>query len=168
MSNEPLLPVPHPLAADDLWSQVRQTVQYNVNQTMVQSYWQVGQLIVQDEQVGRSRAIYGAKTLQLFAQRLAQEFGKGFSAANLRNFRQLYQTFTLDDIRYTPCSELSCSHLRRLMRVADAKARQWYAAEAVHETWKPSWPVTGPSSKTARKTSNDSFSISYKKIAESA
>ncbi|MDD2713020.1 MAG: PDDEXK nuclease domain-containing protein [Simplicispira sp.] len=127
---------------ESLWSQVRgvllqarQTAQRNVNQVMVQSYWHVGQIIVQDEQAGRERATYGAKTLQLLAQRLTQEFGKGFSLANLRNFRQFYQTFALDEIRYMPCSELSWSHFRLLMRVQDPAARQWYAREAASQTW---------------------------------
>ena len=141
--------LPHTTTTEDvpthlpsLWAQVRdvllqarQTAQRSVNQVMVQSYWHVGQLIVQDEQAGRERATYGAKTLQLLAQQLTQEFGKGFSPANLRNFRQFYQTFTLDDIRYTPCSELSWSHFRLLMRVPDPVARQWYAREAASQTW---------------------------------
>lgn len=131
---------PGPLAA--LYAQVRavlaqarQVAQRNVNQVMVQSYWQVGQIIVEHEQAGQTRAAYGARVLQEVASRLSAEFGKGFSVANLRNFRQFYQTFTLDEIRYTPCSELSWSHFRMLMRVPDPTARQWYAVEAVSQTW---------------------------------
>lgn len=131
---------PGPLAA--LYAQVRavlaqarQVAQRNVHQVMVQSYWQVGQIIVEHEQAGRARAAYGARVLQEVASRLSAEFGKGFSVANLRNFRQFYQTFTLDEIRYTPCSELSWSHFRMLMRVPDPTARQWYALEAVSQTW---------------------------------
>ena len=131
---------PGPLAA--LYAQVRavlaqarQVAQCHVNKVMVQSYWQVGQIIVEHEQAGQARAAYGARVLQEVASRLSAEFGKGFSVANLRNFRQFYQTFTLDEIRYTPCSELSWSHFRMLMRVPDPTARQWYALEAVSQTW---------------------------------
>ena len=107
----------------------------DVYKRQVQSYWQVGQIIVEHEQAGQARAAYGARVLQEVASRLSAEFGKGFSVANLRNFRQFYQTFTLDEIRYTPCSELSWSHFRMLMRVPDPTARQWYALEAVSQTW---------------------------------
>lgn len=92
-------------------------------------------MIVEHEQGGEDRAAYGAQTLQTLAQRLSTEFGRGFSLANLRNFRQFFLTFTENEIRYTPCSELGWSHFRLLMRVPDPAARQWYAAEAVSQTW---------------------------------
>lgn len=138
------LPVPTTEAAgtDTLYAQIldfltqaRTHAKRSVNQTMVQAYWQVGRLIVENEQAGQARAAYGSKTLQTLAQRLSAELGKGFSLANLRNFRQFYLTFTEDDIRYPASSELSWTHYRVLMRVADPVARQWYAREAVSQTW---------------------------------
>ncbi|MDD5056702.1 MAG: DUF1016 N-terminal domain-containing protein [Sideroxydans sp.] len=84
-------------------TQVRQTV----NTTMVQTYWQIGRLIVEDEQGGERRAEYGKRVLPELAKRLSAEFGKGFSLPNLRNFRQFYLNFSLDEIRYTARSELS-------------------------------------------------------------
>lgn len=116
-------------------AQARQQVYRNVNQAMVRAYWQVGQLIVQHEQAGQARAAYGTRQLEELAQRLTQEFGTGFSASNLRNFRQFFQVYTLAEICDTPCSELSWSHLRLLMRLADSAARRWYAAEALAQTW---------------------------------
>jgi len=116
-------------------AQARQQTRRSVNQVMVQAYWQVGRLIVEHEQAGAARAAYGAKVLQALAERLAAEFGIGFSASNLRNFRQFFQTFAQDEICDTPCSELSWSHFRQLMRVADPAARAWYAAEATNQTW---------------------------------
>ena len=115
--------------------QARQRAQRSVNQVMVQAYWQIGQLIVQHEQGWQERAVYGAKTLQKLAKRLQIEFGKGFSVPNLRNFRQFYQTFTEDEIRYSTSSDLSWTHFRVLMRISDPAARQWYAREAVAQTW---------------------------------
>ncbi|WP_233202456.1 DUF1016 N-terminal domain-containing protein [Limnohabitans sp. JirII-31] len=115
--------------------QARQRAKRSVNQVMVQAYWQIGQLIVQHEQGGQERAVYGAKTLQRLAKRLQIEFGKGFSLPNLRNFRQFYQTFTEDEIRYSTSSDLSWTHFRVLMRISDPAARQWYAREAVAQTW---------------------------------
>ena len=84
----------------DILQQARQQTRRSINQAMAQAYWQVGKLIVKHEheheqggQGGQDRAVYGAKTLQGLAQKLSSEFGKGFSAANLRNFRQFYSTY---------------------------------------------------------------------------
>ena len=99
------------------------------------AYWQVGQLIVQHEQAGQARAAYGARVLEELASRLTSEFGKGFAVQGLRNFRQHYLTVPDEQIRSTPCSELTWSHLKALMRVQFAEARTWYASEALANTW---------------------------------
>ncbi|WP_110399802.1 PDDEXK nuclease domain-containing protein [Sphaerotilus hippei] len=116
-------------------SQARQQVRRQINQAMVQAYWQVGRLIVEHEQAGQSRAAYGEQVLAQLAERLSAEFGPGFAVQSLRNYRQLYLTLPDDEIRSTPWSELGWSHLRALMRVADPAARQWYARESVSQTW---------------------------------
>ena len=112
-------------------TQVRQTV----NSAMVQTYWQIGRLIVEGEQGGDRRAAYGKGVLADLAARLTAEFGDGFKLSNLRNFRQFHLTFTCAEIRHTVCSELSWSHLRLLMRVEELTARTWYATEAVTQGW---------------------------------
>lgn len=112
-------------------TQVRQTV----NTAMVQSYWQIGRLIVEDEQGGEKRAEYGKRVLQELSRRLTAEFGQGFTLANLRNFRQFFLNFSIEEIRYTACSELSWSHFRCLMRVENKAARTWYTNEAADQGW---------------------------------
>jgi len=115
--------------------QARQRAQRSVNQVMVQAYWQIGQLIVQHEQGGQERATYGTRLLTNLAERLTADFGKGFAVQSLRNYRQFYLTFPDTEIRSTPWSELGWSHIKTLMRVSDPVARQWYAREAVAQTW---------------------------------
>ena len=119
----------------DVLRQARQQAKRSVNQTMVLAYWQVGKLIVEHEQGGEDRAVYGAQTLTTLAQRLTAEFGSGFAVQSLRNYRQFYLTFPTDEIRSTPWSELGWSHIKTIMRVPDPAARQWYALEAVSQTW---------------------------------
>lgn len=109
-------------------TQVRQTV----NTTMVQAYWQIGRLIVEDEQGGAKRAEYGKRVLPDLAKRLSAEFGRGFSAPSLWNYRQFHLEFP---ILSTAWRELSWSHFRMLLRVKDAQARTWYANEAVTQGW---------------------------------
>jgi len=109
-------------------SQVRQTV----NTTMVQAYWQIGRLIVENEQGGHVRAEYGKRVLPDLAKRLSSEFGKGFSAPSLWSYRQFHLEFP---ILSTVWRELSWSHFRMLLRVKETQARTWYANEAVSQGW---------------------------------
>ena len=81
--------------------QVLETARRNaykaVNFAMVQAYWQIGRLIVEDEQTGEARAEYGKKVLEELARRLTADFGKGFDARELRKMRQFYLQFQKGD-----------------------------------------------------------------------
>ena len=105
----------------------RQQVLRAVDMVQVQTCWEIGRHIVEFEQGGEVRAAYGKKLLPRLAENLTQEFGKGFDDRNLRNMRAFYQAFPIWNAVRT---ELSWTHYRTLLRVADAKARVWYANEA--------------------------------------
>ena len=109
-------------------TQVRQTV----NTAMVQTYWHIGRMIVEDEQGGQKRAVYGKQVLQELARKLSDEFGAGFDVSNLRNMRQFFQSFP---IRETLSPELSWSAYLSLMRIENPQARAWYAQEAAQQGW---------------------------------
>jgi len=112
--------------------QARQHVRQAVNTAMVESYWQIGRMIVEHEQQGNSRAEYGQQQLAQLSQQLTERLGRGFDVGNLRNMRQFYLTFPIHDaVR----SELSWTHYRSLMRVNQPDARQWYLQEAIHHSW---------------------------------
>lgn len=78
-----------------LLQESRARVARAVNTSIITTYWQIGQYIVEFEQHGADRAKYGASLLQTLASDLTQQFGKGFSYRNLNLFRQLYQTFPI-------------------------------------------------------------------------
>lgn len=109
-------------------AQVRQTV----NTAMVQTYWHIGRMIVEDEQGGQKRAAYGKKVLPELAKRLSEEFGSGFSAPSLWNYRQFYLCFPiLSAVR----RELTWTHYKSLLRIENLTAREWYAQEAAQQGW---------------------------------
>ena len=110
----------------------RQHLQQTVNTTMVQTYWNIGRLIVEDEQKGKERAEYGKKQLEEIADTLTQEFGKGFNTRNLRNMRQFYKTFP---IWQSVNAKLSWTHYVRLMRIENKEAREWYITESIENNW---------------------------------
>ena len=106
-----------------------------VNTAMVEAYWLIGKRIVEEEQNGEPRAKYGKKLLENLSRSLGNDFGKGFSYANLRNFRQFYLTYPDQEICYTVCSKLSWSHNRLIMRIDSHKARDYYLREAAEQQW---------------------------------
>lgn len=110
----------------------RQRAYTAINFAMVESYWLIGQKIVENELRGASRAEYGKGVLKELAERLTVEFGKGFDERELRKMRQFYQMF---QIRDTLRPELTWSHYRRLLSVENDLARLWYMNEAADSVW---------------------------------
>lgn len=133
-----------------------------VNNETVMAYWLIGREIVLELQGGEERAKYGQAVIADLSRRLTARYGSGFSAANLKNFRQFYVTFSdrQPQIGYPPGSEsgelsgtalvhqpegsespsgfhpnLSWSHYRALMRVDKPAARRFYEAEAARSNW---------------------------------
>lgn len=69
-------------------SQARQKAYSAINSAMVEAYWLIGMRIVEEEQGGKDRAMYGKEVIKNLSIELTQEFGKGFTDRNIRNFRQ--------------------------------------------------------------------------------
>ncbi|MBU1168595.1 MAG: DUF1016 family protein [Proteobacteria bacterium] len=116
----------------DILTRARQRAWQSVNHEMVCCYWEIGRVLVKDEQNGEARAAYGKGLLIDLANNLTSEFGKGFDERNLRNMRSFYQTYP---IRNALRSELSWTHYRILLRVEKPEARAFYEQEAINSRW---------------------------------
>ena len=100
---------------------------------MVETYWNIGRRIVEQEQQGRERANYGDYLIVNLSRHLTDTFGKGFSEANLQNMRLFYITFPQFP---TQCvGNLSWTNIRTIMRINNAKERNYYLKEASAEKW---------------------------------
>ena len=110
----------------------RQRAYTAINFAMVESYWLIGQQIVEHEQQGEARATYGAGVLKELSERLTKEFDKGFDESNLRYMRLFYRSFPIRD---TLRHELTWSHYRRLLSIENEPARLWYMNEAADSAW---------------------------------
>jgi len=85
-----------------------------VNTKMVVCYWQIGQLIIKEEQRGKTLAVYGKGLIKELSIKLSTEFGRGFDKPNLWNMRAFFFCFPkIDALR----RELSWTHYRLLLRV---------------------------------------------------
>ena len=109
----------------------RNKVYQTANFAMVEAYWNIGKSII-EEQGGNEKAEYGTGLLKELSKQMTQDFGKGFTVANLKNMRQFYLTFPNG---YALRSELSWTHYRLLMRVENENAREFYMQEAVKSQW---------------------------------
>ena len=116
----------------DVLIEARNRAYRAINSTMVTAYWNIGKLIVEDEQKGNKKANYGQKLLENLSISLSQEFGKGFDPTNLSTMRKFYLTFPiLDALR----QELNWTHYRLLLRVDNDTARDFYLNECVEAHW---------------------------------
>ena len=116
-------------------AQARGKARSAVNAAMVEAYWLIGQRIVQEEQRGQHKAQYGTRLMEDLSVALTADFGKGFSYANLYNFRQFYRVFPDQQILYTLCRELSWSHVRLIIRTDSQQAIEYYCNETRAQNW---------------------------------
>lgn len=82
--------------------QARKNVVRAVNSNMVLAYWLIGREIVEEVQKGSNRAEYGKKIIRELSVNLNKKYGKGFSPANLANFKQFYLVFNNKEINFYP------------------------------------------------------------------
>lgn len=117
-----------------LLCQARKSVVQTVNKTMVYTYFEIGRMIVEEEQNGNERAEYGKQILKELSKRLNTEFEKGFSQRNLEQMRQFYLIYSKTQ---TPSAEfnLSWSHYLKLMRIDNEDERRYYQIEASENNW---------------------------------
>ena len=103
-----------------------------VYKTILITYWQIGQFIVEYEQKGHPKAPYGLQLLAKLAKDLTSMHGKGFSRPNLNNMRLLY-------VRYPICQtlsdKLSWSHYIELIPIEHDLERLFYEKQAINERW---------------------------------
>ncbi|GHT77613.1 hypothetical protein AGMMS50262_19080 [Bacteroidia bacterium] len=115
----------------DLILNARKLVYNTANFVMVETYWQIGKKIV-EEQGGETYSKYGENLLHDVSKRLTAEFGKGFGYVNLTNMRKFYLQFSNV---YALRKELNWTHYRSLIRVENPKAREVYMNEAADNSW---------------------------------
>lgn len=109
--------------------QGRRQAYISINASMIQTYWNVGRRIVEEEQHGKERAEYGTGMLKNIALELMPEFGDNFTDRRLRDYRQFYLSFSDLEIWHSCVPNLTWTHIRHLLRVDDAQARLWYMKE---------------------------------------
>ncbi|MFH0927264.1 MAG: DUF1016 N-terminal domain-containing protein, partial [Candidatus Micrarchaeota archaeon] len=103
-----------------------------VNTAMARAYWQIGRVIVEEEQKGKGRAEYGKKLIENLSSRLRAEFGNAINERNLWHMKNFYLTFPkMNALR----SELTWTHYRLLLREENKPSRDFYINECINSRW---------------------------------
>ena len=115
-----------------LMDQARNKMSREVNNILIQTYWEIGRIIVEDEQGNSDRAEYGKKLIADLSKRLTKEYGKGFSKSNLFNMRNFYLSFP---IFQTVSGKLRWSLFCEFLSLSDENKRSFYEKETVQANW---------------------------------
>lgn len=117
----------------------REQVVKSANQAMVFAYFEIGKIIVTEEQQGKKRAEYSKKTIKQLSEKLINEYGKGFSMRNLEQMRKFYLTYSKTQTPsaefQTPNFQLSWSHYIILARIKKEAERKFYEIESQSNNW---------------------------------
>ena len=118
----------------NLLNEARKSIVQTVNKTMVYTYFEIGKMIIEEEQNGQERAEYGKKLIKDLSKKLKSEFGKGFSQRNLEQMRKFYLIYSKTQTLSAEFN-LSWSHYLKLMRIGNEDERKYYEIEAYSNNW---------------------------------
>jgi predicted nuclease of restriction endonuclease-like (RecB) superfamily len=103
-----------------------------VNIALMEANWEIGRYIVEYEQHGDAKAVYGTKLLERLSRDLTHLHGIGFSLSNIKRMRQLYSLYP---ISAKPSHQLSWSHYVELLKIDNPLERNFYEKQAILEHW---------------------------------
>ena len=115
-----------------LMDSARNKVANEINSILLQTYWEIGRIIVEDEQGHLERAEYGKELINDLSRQLTKEYGRGFSRSNLQNMRNLYLSYP---ICQTLSGKLTWSHYCELLSISDERKRSFYEQESINANW---------------------------------
>ncbi len=117
---------------NSIYQEGRKQATIAVNSHLVQTYWLIGQYIIEFEQQGRATAIYGKQLLPQLSKDLSHTLGKGFSRSNLNRMRQFYLAYPK---RAELPHNLSWTHFVELLKIEDSLERSFYEKQTLLERW---------------------------------
>jgi predicted nuclease of restriction endonuclease-like (RecB) superfamily len=108
-----------------------------VNVVLVYCNWLIGYRIVEEILNDNERAGYGSQVIKKLFKELTKLYGKGFDKGTLCRCYRFYNLFPeiVSTVWQQSGNVLSWSHYRILIQVEDKVAREWYANEALNESW---------------------------------
>lgn len=116
----------------ELVNQARINLVQKINKSIVYVYWNIGKIIVSNENEYNNRLEYGQEVLKGLSKELTKYLGKGYSISNLKYMRVFYKTYPkLEELN----EKLTWSHYLELMIIKDKNKRNFYEKECINENW---------------------------------
>ncbi len=132
MSNDLAIPCNMISEIREIMRTARNHAAQQVNSELLAAYWNIGRVIVENEQKNSERAEYGKETLRQLSRTLTKEFGKGFSLSNIYNMRQFYIEYP---IFQSVTGKLTWTHYCERMTISDPDRRSFYEKECERSGW---------------------------------
>lgn len=127
-----------------LIEEARQKTVRQINTIITQTYWEIGRLIVKEEQKGERRAKYGEEIIKRLSRDLTKQFRRGFTERNIWWMRQFYliypklyalRTESKKEKSHALRDQLAWTHFRILLGIKYPLNRQFYEIETVRNNW---------------------------------
>ena len=119
----------------DTYKSGQKNATISVNSHLVQTYWEIGQYIVEFEQKGKLRAGYGKTLLKRLSKDLSLEHGKGFSLSNVYLMRQFFLLYPKFQTLSGEFNKFSWSLFCELIPIEDNLERKFYQNQCKIENW---------------------------------
>ena len=116
----------------ELVNEVKRRISNEINKSIIYVYWNIGKIIVSNENEYNNRLEYGKEVLKQLSNELTKYLGKGYSYTNLTYMRWLYNIYpNYEDIN----ENLSWSHYIELITIKDEDKRNFYEKECINSNW---------------------------------
>ena len=112
----------------NLVNEVKENLSKEINKSIIYVYWNIGRVIVSNENEHNNRLEYGKEVLKELSDELTKYLGKGYSVSNLKYMRIFYKAYPNFD-KINP--KLSWSHYMELMIIKDIDKRNLYKKDKV-------------------------------------
>ena len=117
---------------EDIITTNKTKVAYQINNTLIETYFSIGKVIVENEQNGNIRAEYGKEVLLKLSKKLRDNYESGYSLSGLYNMRLFYTRYK----NFQPLAgKLSWSHYCYLIYIEDDDERSFYERECINCKW---------------------------------
>ena len=116
----------------NLVNKIKDDIAKEINKSITYVYWNIGRIIVSNENENNNRLEYGKEVLKGLSNELTKYLGKGYSVTNLKYMRTFYKVYpNYDEIN----EKLSWTHYCELMIIKDVDKRNFYEKECINSNW---------------------------------
>lgn len=116
----------------ELVNEVKYNLSKEINNKIVYVYWNIGRIIVSNENEYNNRLEYGKEIIKGLSKELTKYLGKGYSYTNLKYMRIFYKTYP--DFKKIS-SDLTWTHYSELIIIKDDSKRNFYEKECINAHW---------------------------------